>query len=209
MSYTLVIDYADPHFSLLHSRIFLYRPMLARFYSLKSRMGTVKTSKVPSLSDRLLRQWAGMCIEAAQKLTSLIIEAFEPDEPIGILTWWYRIFYLHMAGINFLAAMFDPDLFTESVAQSWNDVLSTLRAHEHLSTYVPQCIRTFETLSTRILQTRNSNSDTCGDFPCVEEASGSFFDDLFQNIGSDFDNFLFGADDLFGAVAPRFERSHE
>lgn len=169
--------------------------MLARFYSLKSRMVIVGTSEPPSLSDRLLQQWAGMCIEAAQNLTSLIIETLEPDEPIGILPWWNRIFYLHLAGINFLAAMFDSDLFTESVSQSWHDVMSALRAHEHLSTYVQQCIRTFETLSTRILHTRHSNPESSSDLPCDEGVSGSFFDDLFQNMGCDFDNFLFGVDD--------------
>jgi hypothetical protein len=202
LRFTLIIHHADPIPSIIHSRIFLYRPMLARFYSLKSRVVTAETSEPPSLSDRLLQQWAGMCVEAAQRAAHLIIETLEPDEPIGILPWWYRIFYLHIAGINFLAAMFDPDLFTESVSQSWNDVMSALRAHEHLSTYVPQCIRTFETLSTRILQlqTRHANPDPSGDFPYGEGISGSLFDDLFQNLGSDFDNFLFSADDSLSAV---------
>jgi hypothetical protein len=74
-----------------------------------------------------------MCVETAQKLTSLIIETLEPNQPMGLLPWWYRVYYLHIAGTNFLAAMFDADLFTTSVSQSWRDVLSALRAHEHLS----------------------------------------------------------------------------
>ncbi|CRG86535.1 putative transcriptional regulatory protein C757,04 [Talaromyces islandicus] len=184
------------------------RPMLARFYSLKSRTMTGETSIPPSLSDRLLRQWAGMCIEAAQKLISLVIETLEPANPIGILPWWHRIFYLHMGGINFLAAMFEPDLFTESVSQSWQDVLSALRAHDHLSTYVQQCIRTFETLSTRILQARHSIPDASSDVPFDEGSSGSFFDDLFQTMSCDFDSFPLGVDDSFSAIAPRFEKSH-
>ncbi|RYP65999.1 hypothetical protein DL769_006165 [Monosporascus sp. CRB-8-3] len=190
------------HLRLLHSRIFLYRPMLARFYSTKSHTATVPAiSNPPSLSDRLLRECAGMCVEAAQKVTSLIIETVEPDESMGILPWWYRIYYLHIAGTNFLAAMFVSDLFTESVSQSWHNVMSALGAHEHLSTYVQQCIRTFETLSTRILESRYPNPDGSKDVPLEEGASGFFFDDIFQDMGFDFDNFLFGTEDIIGGPA--------
>ncbi|RHZ63907.1 putative transcription factor [Aspergillus thermomutatus] len=184
------------HLRLLHSRIYLYRPMLARFYSSKSHTATGQaTSTPPSLSDRLLRECAGMCVETAQRVTSLIIETIEPNEPMGLLPWWYRIYYLHIAGTNFLAAMFRSDLFTESVSQSWKDVMSALRTHEHLSTYVQQCIRTFERLSTRILGTRYPTPDGSGDAPLEEAISGSLFDDIFQDLGVDCDNFLFGMED--------------
>ncbi|RAL02586.1 putative transcription factor [Aspergillus ibericus CBS 121593] len=135
------------HLRLLHTRICLHRPMLAR-YSLKSKTPPpAHTSNPPSLSDRLLRESATICIEAAQTITSLILEVHNPEEPIGLLPWWYRIYYLHIAGTIFLAAMFSSELFTISVSQSWKQVMSSLRAHEHLSTYIPQCIRTFETFS--------------------------------------------------------------
>jgi hypothetical protein len=171
--------------------------MLARFYSMKSRTGIVQaTSNPPSLSDRLLKECAEMCVEAAQKVTSLIIETLEPDESMGLLLWWYRIYYLHIAGTNFLAAMSGSDLFTESVSQSWHNVMSALRAYEHLGTYVQQCIRTFETLSTRILETRYPNPDGSGGVLLEEGTSGFFFDDIFQDMGFDFDNFLFGTEDI-------------
>lgn len=135
-----------------------------------------------------------MCVETAQKVTSLIMETLEPGEPMGLLPWWYRIYYLHIAGTNFLAAMFGVDLFTESVSQSWHNVMSALRAHEHLSTYVSQCIRIFETLSARILETRGPNNpDGSGDVPFE---SGFSFDGIFQDDGFDFDSFLFGTDDI-------------
>lgn len=89
--------------------------------------------------------------------------------------------------------MFGSDLFTDSVSRSWHDVLSALRAHVHLSTYVQQCICTFETLSARILQTCSTLD---GREKLAEETSGCCFDDLFQDIRFDFDNFLFGADDF-------------
>lgn len=138
-----------------------------------------------------------MGVEAAQKLTSLIIETLEPDEPMGLLPWWYRIYYLHIAGTIFLAAMFGSDLFTDSVSQSWRNVMDALRAHGHLSTYVQQCIRTFETLSTRILETLYPNPDTSskGNVPLEEGNSGFAFDDIFRNMDFDFNNFLFGMEE--------------
>lgn len=167
--------------------------MLARLYSLKSHPAANQAQPIPpSLSDRLLRECAGLCVETAQKLTSLIIETLEPNEPMGLLPWWYRVYYLHIAGTNFLAAMFEADLFTASVSQSWRDVLSALRAHEHLSIYVQQCIRTFELLSTRILGTQYPTPDATGGMPPEEATSGSLFDHIFQDLGFDCDSFLFG-----------------
>ncbi|KAH8689408.1 putative fungal-specific transcription factor [Talaromyces proteolyticus] len=185
------------HLRFLHSRIFLYRPMLGRFYLMKSHAATVQTAANPSsLSDRLLREGARMCVEVAQRVASLVIETLEPDEPIGLLPWWYRIYYLHIAGINFLAAMFGSDLFTESVSQSWHGVISALRAHEHLSAYVQPCIRTFEILSTRILNTQYPTPDGSSGVTIEDGVAGPLLDDIFQDMDFDFDNFLFGTDDI-------------
>jgi hypothetical protein len=132
-----------------------------------------------------------MCLEAAQKITSLIAEMYDTSEPIGILPWWYRVYYLHIAGTHFLAAMFVSDLFTSSVEQSWYQVLATLKAHEHLSLYIPQCARTFETLSARILP----NSDETGTLSMEDGAPELFLHDMFQDVHFDLDAFLFGAED--------------
>lgn len=181
---------------LLHSRIYLYRPMLARLYSIKSHAPTITTtSDASTISDRLLQECARMCLEAAQKVTSLIAEICDPSEPIGILPWWYRVYYLHIAGTHFLAAMFASDLFTSSVEQAWYQVLATLRAHEHLSLYIPQCARTFETLSARILNTRCPDSAENSGMALDEGAPGLFLDDMFQDVNFDLNDFLFGVED--------------
>ncbi|TFB05393.1 hypothetical protein CCMA1212_002667 [Trichoderma ghanense] len=184
------------HFRLLHSRIYLHRPMLARLYAIKSHASAaVAASDPPTISDRLLRECAGMCLEAAQKLTSLIAEIHDPNEPIGILPWWYRVYYLHIAGIHFLAAMFASDLFTPSVERAWYQVLAVLRAHEHLSLYVQQCARTFETLAARILNARCLSADGNGIVALDEGAPGLFLDDMFQDVNFDLDDFVFGVED--------------
>lgn len=172
--------------------MFLFRPLLARVYSIKSDRVQSQTSTDPSsLGDRVIKDCATVCVEAAQKLTKMIIEILEPYEPMGLLPWWYRIYYLHIAGTHFLAAMFSAELFTKSVSKSWDDVMSALRAHEHLSTYVPQCIRKFEALSTRIAQTRRSNAEGNGDFPPEFQGADIFNNDIFQDLGWNFGDFLY------------------
>ncbi len=164
--------------------------MLARFCSFNSATATATAQATTSsitLGDRILRECAAMCIEAAQRLTSLVMETLEPDSSMGLLPWWYRIYYLHIAGTNFLAAMFTSDLFTESVAKSWETVMSALRAHDHLSAFVQQCIRIFETLSARALESRDPSSVGNGDALPPESF---IIDNLFQDVGFDFDDFL-------------------
>jgi hypothetical protein len=152
-------------------------------------------SHTATLSDRLLRESAGTYVETAQKIVSLIVETLEPEEPMGLIPWWYLIYYLHIAGTNLLAAMFKSDLFTESVSQFWSAVLSALRAHEHLSTYVQQCIWTFEILSSRILDTRFP--DTAADVNLtLEEGTPGLFNNIFQDMDFDFDSFLFRTNEL-------------
>ena len=146
------------------------------------------------MSDRLLRECAAMCIDCACELTSLIRDVTTtPHNNPSLFPWWYRIYALHVAGTSFLAAMFTPELFTDSVARSWDELMAVLRAHEHLSTYIPQCVRTFETLSGRILETRCLNTGSGGNgFP---EGTPGFFGDIFD-AGFDFDNFLFGSENI-------------
>lgn len=174
--------------------MFLFRPLLARVYLIKPDAVQSQTSSNPSsLSDRIIKDCATVCVEAAQKLTKMIIEILEPYEPMGLLPWWYRIYYLHIAGTHFLAAMFSAELFTESVSKSWDDVLSALRAHEHLSTYVPQCIQKFEFLSTRIAQSRQFNAQASGDCHLDFQGTDLLNNDIFQDLGWNFDDFLYGS----------------
>ncbi|KAJ5496983.1 hypothetical protein N7463_008970 [Penicillium fimorum] len=169
------------------------RPMLARFYAMKPE--THPSPKSPNLSHRLLRESANMCIEAAQQVALLVQETLEPDEPIGLLPWWYRIYYLHIAGATFLAAMFRSGLFTDSVSQSWKGVLLALRAHEHLSLYIQQCVCTFETLAARITGKSYPSLDvgSCG--LIVDESAGVCFDNIFKGVNFDYENFIFGPED--------------
>ncbi|KAL2848398.1 fungal-specific transcription factor domain-containing protein [Aspergillus pseudoustus] len=189
------------HLRYLHHRIFLFRPMLARFYSMKPVSPTPSTV-APSLSSPLLREGATLCIEAAQQIASLVLETMTaPAESVGILPWWYRIYFLHIAGSNFLAAMFRPELFTASVARSWDSVLLALRAHENLSLYITNCIHTLEALAAKINGTalHNIHNNLPHEGSHLEQgrlAPELCFDDIFQDMNFDFDSFVFGAGDF-------------
>ncbi|KAK8075463.1 fungal-specific transcription factor [Apiospora hydei] len=185
------------HLRLLHTKIFMHRPLLARFYSMKSHMAaTPPSAKASSLSDRLFRDCASLCIDSAQAVVGLIIETLEPGESLGLLPWWYRVYYLHIAGTTFLAAMLTQELYTDSVAQSWGSVISGLKQHEHLSAYVQQCICTFETLAARILESRNSGATDHWSTQLDDNSFGFVIDDLFCDAGFDLDGFAFAADDV-------------
>ncbi|KAJ5710584.1 hypothetical protein N7488_004740 [Penicillium malachiteum] len=180
------------HIRLLHSRIYLHRPILAHFYSMKNEF-QLKSSDFSGLSERVLREGARMCVEAGQAVTSLIVETLNVGDNIGIIPWWTRIYYLHIAGTIFLAAMVRSELFTDSISQSWQLVLTTLRAHAHLSIYVQRCIWTFEALPARISQTDCMTSQSEGEH--LIDGPESHFDDIFEDVQFDFDEFLFGTED--------------
>lgn len=167
--------------------------MLVRIYLLKSHAASFPAiSKTPTLSHRLQRECARMCLEAAQQITSLIVEHLLLKNRIGILPWWYRIYYLHIAGTHFLAAMFDSELFTPDIEKSWYQVLEALRAHEHLSLYVKQCIQTFETLSAKIRDPSPTYLDADHHITSSQKQCAFFLDDLFQDVNFQMDDILFG-----------------
>lgn len=147
-----------------------------------------------SLNERLLKECARTCVDAAQCVTSLVVETLDPGQPIGILPWWTRIYYLHIAGVVFLASMVGSDLFTDSVSRSWQDVLAALRAQVHLSTYIQQCVSTFEALSANISQTNCLPLQGRGE--PLTEGAGCCFDNIFQDIRFDFDEFLFRTEEV-------------
>lgn len=166
--------------------------MLFKLYTMKPKP-QAESAALTSLSERLLKEYAGMCVEAAQRVISLVAETLDSNEPIGVIPWWNRVYFLHIAGVIFLAAMVSSDLFTDSVSRSWQDVLAALGAHVHLSTYVQQCVWTFETLSARILQT--SSLPLHGGCEPLSQGAACSLDGFFQDVRFDFDDFLFGSED--------------
>ncbi|KAF4625816.1 hypothetical protein G7Y89_g12348 [Cudoniella acicularis] len=179
---------------LLHGRILLFRPMLARLCLSHSQVAP-GSALDHSLVDRLLPGFASLCIDSAQKMIALVHEQQKPDGTIGILPWWHRVFYLHVAGTILIAAMLRADLFTPTVSQSWSKAMSALRAHEYLSPFVQQCVATFQTLSSKISGTHHPGGGS-GQFGPPEGSSNTYFQDVFQDMGFDPDNFLFGKEDM-------------
>lgn len=179
---------------LLDARILLFRPMLARFCLSQSQAASTGSALDKGLGGHLFQYGASICVNSAQKMVSLVHEHHKPDGTIGILPWWHRIFYLHVAGTILIAAMLRTDLFTPIVSESWSRAMSALRAHEHLSPFVQQCVTTFQTLSRRILDTHHPTGGE--QFPPPEGSSNTYFQDVVQDMGFDPDMFLFDKEDM-------------
>jgi hypothetical protein len=124
-------------------------------------------------------------------MIALAQEYHKPDESIGLLPWWHRVLYLHVAGTTLIAATLRADLFTSSISQSWNIAMSALHAHENFSPFVQQRVSTFQTLSSRILETHHNTF-----LPLEGGPSNVYFQDVFQDLGFETDNLLFGKDDM-------------
>lgn len=131
----------------------------------------------------MIRYGALQCVENAQKIISLVDQDSGLDESTHNVPWWYRIFHLHMAGTILLVAMQSVDLFTPAVSESWQQTLSVIKRHEHLSSYVPQFASLFQSLSRKIRQPGRSDSP--------EELSDTQFHDMFEEFGLHNDSFLF------------------
>lgn len=180
--------------SLFHARIVLHKPMLARYCSSGQLPGH-------SLKTKIFRDCAIVCVENAQKMAELVDREHNPGSEHSSMTWWHRVFYLHVAGSVLLASMLQPeDLFTQSVSQSWQTTMLRLRAHAHLGAPVQQCIATFEKLSARITESQQTGSgaDKAGVDPPPSDRhfSNEHFEDVLHDLGIDLDGSVFGLEDM-------------
>ncbi len=167
--------------------------MLARLCLLEPhQLATASPIYHEGLGDYVLKDCALLCIESAQTLADAIHEIRKPDGTVGIINWWSRFFHLYSASTILIAAMLRPDLFTPAVSRTWSRTMLALRAHEHLSPVVRQCITAFQTLSCRIMETHPGGRQ----FPPPEGSASTYFQDCFQEVGLEPDNFLFGAEDM-------------
>ena len=66
--------------------------------------------------------------------------------------------------------------------------MSALNSMEHLNPFVKQCVEHFQMLSSKVLETHQSNGHVAAD--------GSYFQDVFQDLGFDQDGYCFGQDDM-------------
>ncbi len=146
------------------------------------------------MEDRLIQDCPSLCVDSAQKMIALVNTLYTQDGIIGILPWWHRVFYLHIAGTILIASMLRADLFTPIVAQSWDTAMTALRAHEHLSPFIQQCAANFQSLSSKI--TESHHLDSSSQLSPSEGPSNTYFQDIFHDVGFDPDNLLFSREDM-------------
>jgi hypothetical protein len=206
----------------LHSRVTLLRPMLARhcLSRIPAAPNDSTADRSGSLNPRIVQDCAAVCVENAQNVIALIVDECSPtgypdtsgegavasagaefSSGSGIIPWWYRVFYLHVAAIVLMAATLQPNLCTPAVSESWTRAMAALRAHEHLSPFVSQCLTTFETLSAG-MGAHNHQSPHVP--PVTEERAPGDLDSasmpplhdvLFQDVAFETEAMFFGMED--------------
>jgi hypothetical protein len=189
--------------------------MLARYCL--SRIPAVPNDSTSDrgLGVRIVQDCAALCVENAQKMITLLVDDCGASDGagVGVIPWWYRVFYLHVAGTVLMAATLQSALCSPAVSESWGRAMTALRAHEHLSPFVSQCLSTFETLSSGMgAHHRNHHphhphqpyaplaQETVEGASGVDDSTGiatpHLQDVLFQDVVFDADAFLFGMEDM-------------
>jgi len=113
--------FTDGFSRILHTRIHLYRPMLARVCLAQ----TTSSPLTKGLKGRVFHECATLCISNAQAIVDLIYENHRTLLPLNIciIPWWFRIFYLNVASTILIAASLNTDIFTPVVSQSWSKAI--------------------------------------------------------------------------------------
>ncbi|KAF9869297.1 C6 transcription factor [Colletotrichum karsti] len=185
---------------LLHARMLLLRPMLARFCLSES------SPTHDDLSSRVMQQCAMVCVEAAQNLISVIVQFQKHDGTLGLLpAWWYRVFYIYTAATVLIAARLRPAVFSSlDISRSWNQGMALLKDHENLGPSPRRCAAALQILSTKMFQeqpqsTALPNSETDPAAPNIINDQETFdmpFPYLGQDATFDMDAISFDVNDF-------------
>ncbi|KAJ6058316.1 C6 transcription factor [Penicillium canescens] len=193
------------HLRLLHARILLFRPMLARCC-----LVVEPDSLDGSLSDHIMQQCALSCVEAARNMISVLRQHQKHDGSIGMLpAWWYRVFYIYTAATILAVSTLRPDIFTHAeTINSWEEALLLFQAHEHLSESVRVCLSALQIMFSKIQQTQDvSMSSLLFDgFPSEPQgAPVTECPDFIQNFpfGLDYST-LFNLDGMSSVISGQF-----
>ena len=170
---------------LAHARVLLLRPSLVRFCL--TSFAPVDVSR--KLENRILGECARTCVENAQTIIDLVVEDFASEAGLRVLPWWWRVFYLWIATLHLIAAMLRQDVFESDVSEHWTKALSTLCAHDHLSSFVPLCVAGLQDMRQKVSEIHQR--------PRGQLAPDSY-QDMFQQLGFETDHTMFNInmDDL-------------
>lgn len=135
-----------------------------------------------------------LCVENAQALIALVDDCCAADgNGIGLMPWWHRVLYLHVAGTVLLAAEFQGSLTTLAISDSWGRMMTVLRSHDHLSPFVSQSITIFERLWSKITTQQSAEA-----FALLTDgmSSPSYFQDFLRDVGFDSNDIMFGMNSI-------------
>lgn len=151
-----------------------------------------KSMAESSLADNFARDCASMCVGIAQNMISQMDKCCQVDaSSVGLMPWWYRIFYLHLASTVLVIAHLRAELVSSTPAsQHWDLAMAGLQAHEHLSPFVKQCVASFQMLAAKVSLITAPKHDSGFVAPQVANVQ-----DIFHDM-TNLDSFIFGMDDM-------------
>lgn len=128
-------------------------------------------------------------------MIGMISKYFKANQSTGLLpVWWFRVYYIYIASTVLIAAKLQPDLSMQfEVLEAWEQALSILKAHRHISPVIQQSIITLETLSAKVWESQGSAMNAGSG--AAEAQTNMFVEDLFRDMGFDPINPPFGLED--------------
>lgn len=150
----------------LHTRILLFRPILARFcltspdFVNPSSLPQPINASADSLPQNLAQSCSSLCLEAAHEAISLIYNNLDREHVTGpIPQWWNCILFTYSAATVLQAARLHPTgLSNHNIENSWRHALEILRSFGPLSPLVQRCILALEILADKVTETTSPSS---------------------------------------------------
>ncbi|KAH7304669.1 fungal-specific transcription factor domain-containing protein [Stachybotrys elegans] len=185
----------------LHSRVLLFRPILARCCLVTEPESPTDSS----LTRYLIEQCASESVAAARNMISAIHKHQTHDNRM-MPAWWYRVFYTYTAGMVLAVSTLRRDLFPRSATQTaWENALALLEAHEPLNGSVRLCKVALQRLMSRIEQTQSVPLLFDRTLLNNQGVMGGNHLDFLQDFSNHLDDFsMFSLDDISWLINEQF-----
>ncbi|KAK9364782.1 fungal-specific transcription factor domain-containing protein [Lipomyces kononenkoae] len=139
----------------LHTRILLFRPILAQFCLSQCNTNHQMTRWDESLAQRTVVQCCSLCLSAAHNMIELVYANLDLVTVTGPLpSWWYCVLYVYTAATVLIAERLQPAIGAGvagySVAVSWKRSIEILKAYARIGESAKRCVAALEILSAKV-----------------------------------------------------------
>ncbi|EED16213.1 C6 transcription factor, putative [Talaromyces stipitatus ATCC 10500] len=148
----------------LHVRIYLFRPIFAKFciYSQNDQTASstdhYAVSQIPTrdmITYRMALQCSILCVKSARELIAVIHKQFTIERSWGRKpSWLFSVLHVYLAAAVLIAIRLRPDIpwevAEEEIEESWTCALQTLRDYQNDSRSAQRCVAALEFLHEKL-----------------------------------------------------------